>query len=193
MDDKGRVYRKVLEGTADPTELPKDLRQSLKALQTKTVDGVAHTPTCKQGPPRRRREKSSPPQNKSGQVTGKNVAKGKAAGDSGVTTDMLRLAPAGLFESYRDIANATLAGGCIPDSWEREVMFPIEKIEEAAKIEKHRPIMLTEADRNACTGILIKQIRRVWDGNQAINPRNSGFARGASAVEPIITLRTRSC
>ena len=58
----------------------------------------------------------------------KHVAKGKAAGDSGVTADMLRLAPPGLLGFYRDIANAALAGGCIPDSWKREVMFPIDKI-----------------------------------------------------------------
>ena len=47
------------------------------------------------------------------------AAKGKATGDSGVTTDMLRLAPAGLLGSYLDIANATLSGGCIPDPWKR--------------------------------------------------------------------------
>ena len=70
-----------------------------------------------------------------------------------MTTDMLRLAPEGLLESYREIANATLAGGCVPDSWKREVIFPIEKIEGAAKIEKHRPIMLIGACRKACTGI----------------------------------------
>ena len=29
---------------------------------------------------------------------------------------MLRLAPEGVLKSYRDIANATLQGGCIPDS-----------------------------------------------------------------------------
>ena len=65
----------------------------------------------------------------------KNVAKGKAAGDSRATTDMLRLAPPGLLGSYRDIANAALAGGCIPDSWKREFIFPIEKIEGTVRIE----------------------------------------------------------
>ena len=73
------------------------------------------------------------------------VAKEKAAGDSGVTIDMLRLAPDGLLKSYLDIANAALAGGCVPDSRKREGMFPIEKIEGTVKIEKHRPIMLIEA------------------------------------------------
>ena len=58
----------------------------------------------------------------------KDVGKGKAADDSGVTIDMLRLHPGGVLESYRDIANATLQGGCIPDSWKREIMFPIKKV-----------------------------------------------------------------
>ena len=49
-------------------------------------------------------------------------------------------------------------------------MFLIEKIEGVVKIEKHRPIMLIDACRKACTGILIKRIRRVWDKNQAISP-----------------------
>ena len=45
-----------------------------------------------------------------------NVAKGKTAGDIGVTTDMLMLAPAGLLNAYRDITNAAMTGGYIPDS-----------------------------------------------------------------------------
>ena len=40
-------------------------------------------------------------------------------------------------------------------------MFPIEKIEGTVKIEKHRTIMLIEACRKACTGILIERIRKV--------------------------------
>ena len=113
----------------------------------------------------------------------------EAAGGSGVTTDMLGLAPPGLLGSYRDIANAALAVGCVPGSWKREVMFPIEKIEGTVRIEKHRPIMLIEACRNAYTGVLIKRTRKVWDKNQAISPCNTGFARGVSTVEPIIKRR----
>ena len=138
------------------------------------------------GSSHRRREKSFPSQNKSGQATGKTpVTKGTAAGDSGVAPGMSRLTPAGLLESYMDIANAALTGGCIPDSWKREAMLPIEKIEGVVKIEKHRPIMLIKACRKAYTGILIKRIRKVWDTNQAISPCNLGFAIGASTVEPI--------
>ena len=51
---------------------------------------------------------------------------GKAAGDSSVTADMLRLALEGVLEAYRDIANAALQGGCAPDSWKRGIMLPIE-------------------------------------------------------------------
>ena len=65
----------------------------------------------------------------------KNVAKGKAPSDSGVTTDMLRLAHDDVLESYRDIANATLQGGCIPDTWKGEIMFPAEKIAGTEKFE----------------------------------------------------------
>ena len=68
-------------------------------------------------------------------------------------------------------------------------MFPIGKIEGVVKIEKHRPIMLIEACRKACTGILIKGIRKVWDKNQAISPCNSGFSSGVSTMEPIMKLR----
>ena len=93
------------------------------------------------------------------------MAKVKAAEDSGVTTDMLRKAPTGLLESYRDIANAAPGGGCVPDSWKRRVMSPIENIEGTVKIEKDRHIMLIEACREACIGILIKRIRKVWDKN----------------------------
>ena len=71
-------------------------------------------------------------------------------------------------------------------------MFPIEKIEGTVRIENHRPIMLIEACTKACTGIygvLIKRISKVWDKNQAISPRNTGLARGASTVKPIMKLR----
>ena len=40
-------------------------------------------------------------------------------------------------------------------------MSPIEKIEGAVKIEKHRPIVLIGACGEACTGILIMRIRKV--------------------------------
>ena len=63
--------------------------------------------------------------------------------------------------SLPKIANAALKGTCVPDSWKREVMFPVEKIEGTIQIEKHRPIMLIEAYRKARTGILIKRVRRV--------------------------------
>ena len=71
-------------------------------------------------------------------------------------------------------------GGHVPD----------RKIEGTVEIEQHCPIMLIEACRKkACTGILIKRIRTVWDKNQAISPCNSGFARGVSTIEPIMKLR----
>ena len=80
-------------------------------------------------------------------------------------------------------------GGCVPDSWKWEVMFPIEKKNEGTvRIKKHRPIMLIEAYRKACTGFLIKRTRKVWDKNQAIRPCNSGFAQGVSTMEPIMKL-----
>ena len=88
------------------------------------------------------------------------------------------------------LPNATLAGWCVSGSWKREAMFPIERIEGTVKIEKHRPIMLIGACREACTGILIKRIRKVWDKNQAISLYSSGFAKGGSSeMEPVMKLR----
>ena len=50
MDQAGKDYREeVLEGAADPSSLPKDLRGSLQALRTKTVDGVLLTPSLYTG------------------------------------------------------------------------------------------------------------------------------------------------
>ena len=72
---------------------------------------------------------------------------------------------------------------------EREVMFLIKKIEGTVKIEKHCPIILIEVCRKTCAGVLIKRTRKVWDKNQAISPRNSGFARGVSTMIPIMKLR----
>ena len=45
--------------------------------------------------------------------------------------------------------------------------------------------MLIEAYMKACTGILIRRIRKVWDKNQAIIPCNSGFARGVPTMKPM--------
>ena len=45
VDADGKAYRgDVLNGTADPTELPRDLRESLAALKTKKVGGIPLTP-----------------------------------------------------------------------------------------------------------------------------------------------------
>ena len=190
MDDPEKSYREgVLKGTADPTELPKDPRESLKATRTKTVDGVALIPDLYTGIVTTVSGEIIPISKQEWASHWEKVAKGKAAGDSGATADMPRLAPVGLLDSYRDIANAALTGGCAPDSWKREVMFPIEKVEGAVRIEKYRPIMIVEAYRKACTGIIIKRTRKVWDKNQAISLCNSGFARGVSTVEPIMKPR----
>ena len=51
--------------------------------------------------------------------------------------------------------------------------------------------MLIGACRKACTGILIKRIRKVWDANNAISPCNTGFAKDVSTVEPI--MKPRMC
>ena len=67
-------------------------------------------------------------------------------------------------------------------------MSPIEKVKGTETIGKHRPIMLTEACREACIGILIKSVRKVWDANNAISSCNSGFAPGVSTVESIMKL-----
>ncbi len=190
MDHIGTEYRnQVLAGTADSSSLPKDLQGSLEALQTKTVGGVRLTPALYTGIVTDDEGKIIPISKEEWSWHWKDVAKAKAPGDSGVTTDMLRLAPADVLESYREIANEALNGGCVPDSWKREVMFPTEKIAGRIWIEKHRPIMLIEACRKACTGILIKRIRKVWDANTAISPCNTGFARDVSTVEPIMKLR----
>ena len=61
-------------------------------------------------------------------------------------------------------------------------MFPAEKIAGKEKVEKHRPIMLIEACRKACTSIFIKRIRKVWDANNAISSCNTGFASGVSTM-----------
>ena len=182
-------YRqKVRKGTADPSQLPRGLRGSLQALQTKKIDGAALTTNLYTGIVTTAVGGIIPITPTELTDHWKCVAKGKAVGGSGVTTNMFRLAPAGLLESYREIVNAALSGGCMPGSWKREVMFPIEKIEGTLKIEKHRSIMLIEACRKGCMGILIKRIGKVWDQNQAISPCNSGFARGVSTMEPIMKL-----
>ena len=119
----------------------------------------------------------------------KDVAKDKAPGNSEATTYMIRLTQGDVLESYSDISNAALQGGCIPDSWKRGIKFPTDKVEGTEKVGKYRPIMVVEACRKARTGTLIKRIRKVWDPNNAISPCNTWFARGVSTIEPIMKLR----
>ena len=50
MGQTGKYYREeVLEGAAGPSSFPKDLRGSLQALRTKTVDRVLPTPNLYTG------------------------------------------------------------------------------------------------------------------------------------------------
>ena len=49
---------------------------------------------------------------------------------------------------------------------EKDFVFSIEKTEGAVRIEKHRIIMLIEACRKACTGILIKGIKNLGLGQK---------------------------
>ena len=135
MDPVGKAYRRtVLNGTTDPAKLPKDLRGPLAALKTKNVGNITHTPDLYTGVVTSVDGRITPITEQEWSNYWKHVTKGKVARDSGITTDMMRLAPPGLLGSYRDIANAALARGCIPDSWKREVICPIEKSEGAVRV-----------------------------------------------------------
>ena len=172
-----------------PSSLPKDLRGSLQALRTKTVGGVLLTPSFYTAIVADEEGKIIPISREEWPWHWTDVAKDKSPGESGVTTDMLRLAQKDVLELHRDIANAALQGDCVPDSWKREVMFPTEKVAGAEKIDKHRPIMLIEACRKACTWVLIKRVRKVWGADKATGASNTGFARDVPTVEPIMKLR----
>ena len=115
MDDQGKAYREeVLMGIADPSHLPRDLRGSLQALKTKTVDKVELTADLYTDVVTTSAGDIIPITPVEWSSHWRYVTKGKAAKGSGVTTDMPRLAPNSLLKSYLDIANATLAGGCVP-------------------------------------------------------------------------------
>ena len=99
MDDRGRAYREGgLQGMADPSQLPKDLRGSSQALQTKKVNGVALTAELYTGMATTAAGDITPITPTEWAGHWKYVAKRKAAGGSCVTADMLRLAPTGLLE-----------------------------------------------------------------------------------------------
>ena len=108
MYREGKDYReKVRGGMMDPSS-PPDLQGSMGALQTKTVGEVLLIPSLYTGVVTDDGGDIIPTSKEKWSWHWKGVATGKAPGDSGVTTDMLRLAPGDVLESYRDIANATL-------------------------------------------------------------------------------------
>jgi hypothetical protein len=165
-----KLRQKAVAGGTDSIDFPDDFAPLLSAFHQKTVDGQPIDPAIYEeklvdasGAPR-------PISWDEWEKYWKRVAKGKAPGKSGITNDMIALAPPELQRNYLDHANVFLAGGPTPKEWKQEIIYPVAKVEGSIRIEQQRPITLLEAIREACSKIITQRLRQTWDMHEILSP-----------------------
>ena len=191
MDEAGRVLRKnVVAGNTADLDFPEVFRNLIDAFSLKKIEGQSINSDIYTEHLVNENGQLRPIEKEEWLEYWRKVPKAKASGKSGITTDMLALASEEMLVEYLVIINRIISGGPIPEYWKKEVMFPTEKIPGTIKIEKHRPIMLLEVLRKACTGFMVQRLRKTWTKHHIISGKNTGFTSKKSTAEPILKLRT---
>jgi hypothetical protein len=103
-------------------------------------------------------------------------------GKSQISVALLRLLPDTHLETLTHILNLALEWGCLPDTFNKGLIFPIPKKGEFT-VSNSRPITLLEAHLQLLTGIVNRRlVHRLLD-EQYFSPWQFGFLPGRSATD----------
>ena len=90
----------------------------------------------------------------------KTVKMGKAAGPTGVVSDMMKAAGGFGSRWMTDLINNIVKEGCIPDDWRKSILVPVYKGKgDSLVCESYRPIKVLEQPMKMLEKVLEKRIR----------------------------------
>ena len=116
----------------------------------------------------------------------KEMKKGKAAGPSGVTSDLLRAAGRVGLRELTNIMNEKLYGEKIPEDWQNSTTIPIYKGKgDAMECGKYRGVRLLEHGMKVYEYVLEKRLRDMVE----IGNYQFGFCQGRSTTGAMFILR----
>ena len=113
------------------------------------------------------------------------VSWNKSPGSSGLTYDILKIAPVQVFEAISEFFELIVTLKCAPSSWKRALIVPVPKKGDLNLIKNYRPISLTEPLRKLMEHCLLKFV------NKAVGPSfltQGGFRTNHCCNDMIVVL-----
>ena len=116
----------------------------------------------------------------------RSLKKGKSAGPSGITTEMIQLCEDETAEALRQVAQNMLNGGQMPKSWHKSTMVPIFNGKGSPlECNNYRGIKLLEHGMKVVEKIWEQRLRQIVD----IEDAQFGFMPGRGTTDAIFILR----
>lgn len=88
----------------------------------------------------------------------KRMSSNKSPGSSGLTYDILKVAPMQVMEAISEFFELIVLLNCAPSSWKRALIVPVPKKGDLNLIKNYRPISLTEPLRKLMEHCLLKYV-----------------------------------
>jgi hypothetical protein len=113
------------------------------------------------------------------------IAWNKSAGSTGLSYDLLKVAPVQVMESISRFFQLIIKWNCVPSSWKIATVVPVPKKGDLCDIANYRPISLTETLRKLMEHCLLKYINRTID---CLFLTQGGFRTNHSCNDMIVTI-----
>lgn len=84
----------------------------------------------------------------------------KSPGASGLSYDILKVAPYQVLEAISEFFKLIISIGCVPSSWKRALIVPVPKKGDLCLISNYRPISLTEPLRKILEHCILKLVNK---------------------------------
>jgi hypothetical protein len=117
----------------------------------------------------------------------RNMKTGKAAGQSGLQTEMIRALGHNGLSWITDIFNRVWREGQMPKDWQVGIIVPVYKGKgDPMECNSYRPIKLLEHAMKVMERVMEKRLRAILN----IDAMQRGFMPGRSTIDAIFTIRT---
>lgn len=117
----------------------------------------------------------------------KQLKNNKAAGDDGITTELLRAGGKPILKVLQRLFNSVIVEGRTPKTWNISEVILFFKKGDKSLLKNYRPISLLSHVYKLFSRVLTNRLARRFDDFQP--PEQAGFRKGFSTIDHIHTLR----